>query len=181
MIELRDVAAIAAAIIALVGVLATVTVGERRARRESRTSREDAYRINARSKLVDLIVAVHTYERCGLALSNPSDWLVAGQDRVHELSQQAAEAMANLERALVNAELTVVDMDIQACLKDLRAITKSVDEVVQEVVVSFWERRRPSATVKQRENRWEEYRAASLRLQSEALEKLKPTVREQQR
>jgi hypothetical protein len=176
--ELRDIAAIAAAIIALVGVLTTVTVAERRARRESRISREDAYRVNARSKLADLIVAVHTYEQCGLALSNPSDWLAEGQDRVPELTRQAAEAMVDLERALVNAELTVVDKDIQACLKGLRASTKGVDELVQEVVASFWEKRRPSAVVGQRRDRWEAYAAASLKLQSEALEKLRPTVRE---
>src|SRR4051794_13622759 len=115
---LRDLAAVAAAVIALLGVLTTVAVSERRARRESRLAREDAYRVDMRSKLADLLVASHEYERAGKLLSEPSRWLAEGEDRILELSKQATESLERTERALVVAELTIVDAELQKLLSD---------------------------------------------------------------
>jgi hypothetical protein len=176
--EIREIAAVVAAIIALVGVLTTVAVSERRARRDSRLVREDAYRIAMRSVLADLLVAAHAYERCARLLSDPTRWLAEGQDRVLDYSKQAAESLDRAERALVVAELSVIDVDLQKLLVELRTSVEKVDELTQEILTSFWERRRPLPLVNERASRLQRYNSACLQLQRAALQALRPTVRD---
>ncbi len=107
----EDYGTLLASFVALAGALATLLVSGRRAARDSRITREDAYRDDTRRKVADLLAAATLYERHGRVASDPSRWLDAGQDKAAEFAGYSEQALSRLEAALVLAQLTPVFHD----------------------------------------------------------------------
>lgn len=165
-----------AAGLALLGVLATLLVTVRRGDKEARVAREDAYRDAARTVVVELLVAANEFQRYGLVLSDPAQWAALGYDRSSAIAESTEQAMKALHQRLATASLLLTDEELQLDLESLEAATQRAAALVHNTVDSFWAGKRPSS-LRDADETWRSYAAASDQLRGDALRLLRPMIR----
>ncbi|MGL5823390.1 MAG: hypothetical protein ACRCYU_00775 [Nocardioides sp.] len=159
------------------GVLLTLWFTNRRDQRKDKTTREDAYRADARTALAELLATAKTFDRHGRVLADVRKWALLGEERASALADTTEASMRDLQQRLVTASLLVVEPDLQQALGQVRDRADDVAAVIHESVDAFWDGRMPAAIVDSADQRWEHFGEACAALHGLGLHLLRPTIR----
>jgi hypothetical protein len=163
-----------AALIALLGVIVSLTVNGRRDQDRYVNEREDVYRRDQRAAIASIAVAGHNFRRECAALVGADQW---------EIHREAANvAMATLLNELTVAKLLIYDEDLQAALdsvfKAWDAVCSAVDKLEDEHLGHGSSEADSARILTSKLNDFDTYSDV---LHTITLEKLKPTVVKVQR
>lgn len=158
-----------AALVALFGVLITLTVNVRSNQTRYREQREDDYRRDQRTAVAAIAVAEHNFLReCG-ALVDLDNW--------PDHHDSADAAMAALLNELTVTRLLFHDPTLQGCLDDVYTMWDSVSKAMDALEDAFlnyqqnWQKAAASL-----QETLDGFHVATSELYTAALDKLKPTV-----
>lgn len=174
--DVTTLASLGAALIALVGVVTTLAWTSWLDRRQSRLTREDAYRHDLRGAIGKLLVDLEEFRRHGSVLSRPEFWTGTTFEYATNLANLAETTLRSVNTSLINAQLHTQDVDLHENLNAVEVKLDDACEVMHDAVDSFWETR-PMKYGKERTSRWEQLHVQSLELREFAKKSLAPTIR----
>lgn len=175
---LQQFAPLIAAVIALVGVAATIVVNGRRESARYSAAREDDYRREQRQAIAAVAVSAHRFGRELNCFDESGRWMRASYERALALQDSVENAILDLLNQLTVARLLVHSEKLQTAIDALYMQWSVTSEHADDALSAFWAHDETGATASVltiRDSLTTVSTAAS-RLHSVALKELRPTI-----